>query len=139
LLDLLSLTPGLLRSLPTVPVPARGVRALFSMLGLLLPFDEEFYAASYPDLAEAKSSGAIPDLHKHFVEHGFIEGRFGSRPQVDEAFYLRLYPDVGAAIARGAVGSAYEHYLRSGAGEGRIANPAEQRDREIWQEIFGSL
>ena len=41
------------------------------------PFSQEFYLGQYPDLLKASASGRLPDPHRHFIEHGYFEGRFG--------------------------------------------------------------
>jgi hypothetical protein len=137
LLECLTLNPDMLQALPKVPVPARALRALISVLAADLPFDEDFYAATYPDLAAARDDGRIPDLHKHFVELGYLEGRLGAQPQVDEKFYRNMYPDVAAAIAKGTMKSALEHYVRAGAVEGRFASETHMRVCRRWEQILG--
>lgn len=105
-------------------VPAAVLRKLLETLAAAQPFDAAFYLERYPDLAEAHRSGRITDLHRHFVEVGYLEGRAGSLPAVDEAFYTRVYPDVAQAIARGDMPSAAEHFLRAGMAEGRVPTVA---------------
>src|SRR5580765_6492892 len=114
LLETLMLTPEMLRSLQKVPVPVAALRALLSLLIAGLPFDEEFYARTYPDLAAARGSGSIADLGKHFREHGYLEGRLGAPPAVDEEFYKETYPDVAMAISSGDIRSALDHYMMAG-------------------------
>ena len=100
------------------------------------PFDEAFYREANPDLDAAFQRGEIADLHEHFVEEGYLEGRVAAAPQVDEAFYLATYKDVRDAMRRGDVGSAREHYLRAGAAEGRLANPAQRPVADRWAAIL---
>jgi hypothetical protein len=102
-----------------------------------LPFDEEFYASTYPDLAAARDARSIADLRMHFLQHGYLEGRLGAEPDVDENFYKKTYPDVAIAISRGEVRSAVDHYVKAGAAEGRAANPMDLQARRIWLEILG--
>jgi hypothetical protein len=137
LLDALMITPEMMRSLPKVPVPVRALRALLSILVATLPFDEEFYATTYPDLAKARDAGSIADLRMHFLEHGYLEGRLGAKPQVDEDFYRETYPDVAKAIASRKMRSALEHYVTAGASEGRVANPGDLQARRVWLDILG--
>ena len=137
LLEALMLTPEMLGSLPKVPVPVPALRALLSLLSSALPFDEEFYARTYPDLAKARDSGSIADLRMHFQQHGYLEGRLGAEPPVDENFYKATYPDVAIGIAGGEMQSALDHYIRAGASEGRFANPADEQARRVWLEILG--
>ena len=137
LLATLTLTPDMLRALPKVPVPVPALRKLLGVVVAASPFDEDFYATAYPDLAKARDSGAIKDLRTHFVEHGYFEGRLGSKPHVDDKFYLRMYPDVALAIANGEVESAYDHYMRAGAAEGRFASRADMQVCKHWEQLLG--
>jgi len=100
------------------------------------PFSEEFYLRTYPDIAEAHAAGTIPDVHRHYIETGFFEGRLGSPPPVDEAFYTSYYKDVGQAVTRGEIISATEHYLRQGAAEGRIPNRQIKPEVDFWISIL---
>jgi hypothetical protein len=87
-------------------------------------FDEQWYLATYPDVAEAVEAGIYASGRQHFVEVGYFEGR---RPQefvVDEEWYLKTYPDVAEAIAKGEVESTHQHYNEHGYHEGRL--PAGQ-------------
>ena len=119
-----------------VTVPATAWRALLSILVSALPFDEEFYAATYPDIDEARRRGEIPDLRMHFVENGYFEGRLGSAPRVDEAFYLARYRDVALAIAAGQFDSAREHYIKVGAAEGRAASEHDLEALHVWINLL---
>ena len=64
LLDALMITPGKLRAFQKVPVPVPALRALLSLAIAALPFDEESYTGTYPDLADARDSGSVADLRK---------------------------------------------------------------------------
>jgi hypothetical protein len=100
------------------------------------PFDEAFYLTTYDDVAQAHGKGEIGDLHAHFVEAGFFEGRLGTDPEVDQAYYLATYPDVGRAIAAGQIGSASEHYIQRGAAEGRAPNAAGATAMSLWMAVL---
>jgi len=100
------------------------------------PFDEAFYLATYDDISQAHGQGAVGDLHTHFIEAGFIEGRMGAAPAVDAEFYLSSNPDVGRAIAAGQVGSAEEHYIQRGAAEGRAPTPATADTARHWMAVL---
>jgi hypothetical protein len=119
-----------------IAIDAPLARHLVTQLAAMVPFDESFYCRIYPELAAARDRGEIADLHRHFLESGFLEGRFGSDPGVDEAFYLSLYPDVRKAIDDGDVGSASEHFLRSGAAEGRAPNAAAAPEVIRWMAVL---
>jgi hypothetical protein len=137
LLQAMTLSPEMLRALPRVPVPVPALRALLRVLISALPFDEAFYAATYPDLAKARQSGAVADLRTHFLEHGYLEGRLGAKPDVDERFYREAYPDVVLAIAKGEFKSLLDHYIRAGVAEGRFANLADKQACAYWQDLLG--
>ncbi len=119
-----------------IAIDAKLLRALLQALVANAPFSEAFYTATYPDIAQAHVSGRIPDLHKHFIEAGFFEGRMGASPDVDETFYTTTYRDVGEAVQNGSVPSGQEHYLRSGAAEGRVPNPDTQTVIDTWMQAL---
>lgn len=119
-----------------VAVDPRLLWAILSAAATAAPFSAEFYKKTYPDLAEAHASGRLPDLHRHYVETGFFEGRLGACPDVDETFYLSRYPDVARAIARGAFASGRDHYVSTGAAEGRVPNPILQPAVDAWTALL---
>lgn len=119
-----------------IAIDAKLLRLILQNLVSLMPFSEPFYRATYADLDAAAESGQIPDLHLHYVQTGYFEGRMGAPPDVDEQFYLAHYPDVASAIARGDVASATEHYVRSGAAEGRIPCAALKPDIDAWMALL---
>lgn len=125
-----------LNSRSKIAVDARLLRTLLQSVIVHLPFSEEFYKNAYPDLAEAVSAGRITDLHRHYVETGYFEGRIGAPAQVDEAFYSTTYKDVAQAIQRGDVASGAEHYLRSGAAEGRVPSAQAKPEIDVWMGIL---
>jgi hypothetical protein len=101
-----------------------------------LPFDEAFYLTTYDDVAQAHGKGEIGDLHSHYIEAGFFEGRLGAGPAVDAEYYLNTYPDVGRAIAGGQIGSAGEHYIQRGAAEGRAPTPDLAAAVHNWMTVL---
>jgi len=119
-----------------VAIDAKLLRRILQCVAIHLPFSEEFYRGTYPDIAQAVAAGRIPDLHRHFVETGFFEGRLGAPPPVDEGFYRGLYKDVAAAIARGDVNSGAEHYVRSGAAEGRVPSADLKPEIDGWMSVL---
>jgi hypothetical protein len=120
-----------------VAVPAQLLKELIMIAASTLPFDLDFYLATYPDIREAHDAGRITDPRTHFIEEGYIEGRFGSKPCVDEEYYKATYPDIRAAIATGEVESALDHYMRAGAFEGRFANSESGANTKRWLAILG--
>ncbi len=126
-----------LNSRSKVAIDTRLLRALLQELAASLPFDPAFYLAQNDDIRAAHAAGQIPDLHRHFIEAGYLEGRFGAPANVDEVFYAKTYKDIGAAIKRGDIASGSDHYVRSGAAEGRIPNEARRAVIERWASILG--
>jgi hypothetical protein len=136
LLQALRVNRERLNSKSKIAIDAKLLRNLLQLVVLNMPFSAEFYAKTYPDLAEAHASGQIPDLHRHFIDSGFLEGRFGAPPPVDEAYYTALYRDVAIAVERGDVVSGAEHYMRSGAAEGRIPNAELKSTIDHWNGML---
>lgn len=133
----LQITHARLTSRTKIAIDTAILRALLQSAVAALPFDAAFYRARNPDIDAAFLAGKIADLHGHFIEAGYLEGRFGAAPQVDEAFYLNAYPDVGESIARGHSPSALEHYLRCGAAEGRVPRAELLADIDRWTAVLG--
>lgn len=125
-----------LQSKSKVAIDAKLLRTLIQGLVAAQPFSEAFYLETYPDVRQAAAAGDIADPHRHFVEVGFLEGRFGAPPPVDEPFYAGEYEDVAAAIARGDVTSGAEHYMRSGAAEGRLPNANLAAEVGRWMAVL---
>lgn len=82
-------------------------------------FDPEFYAAQYPDIARAVSSGneIVPSLLQHFITFGMSEGRLPIA-DFDSDFYMKTYSDLSAFS-----GTPIEHFMQHGIMEGRNPNP----------------
>jgi hypothetical protein len=139
LLESIGLTRERLNAGPRikVPVPASLLKELLLIAASNLPFDQEFYLENYPDIAKAIDHGRVSSARAHFIEEGFLEGRFGSKPQVDEGYYKNAYPDVAAAVNAGGIASALEHYMRAGAYEARIPNPVGGNSLARWMTILG--
>jgi hypothetical protein len=82
----MTLTPERLRSGTKAAVSMRVLRAILLVAIAKLPFDGQFYLATYPDIKDAYYGGRISDLHEHFIEQGYLEGRLGTMPEFDERF-----------------------------------------------------
>jgi hypothetical protein len=136
LLHALRISRERLASRSKVAIDTRVLRALLETLATQMPFDPEFYLEANPDVAKAHAAGQISDLHQHFAETGFFEGRFGAAPTVDEGFYTALYGDIDPAVRRGDLASATEHYIRAGAAEGRVPNAAIKSAIDRWAAIL---
>ena len=125
-----------LSSKSKIAIDARLLRLMLQTIAANLPFSEEFYMEQYPDLAEAYAAGKIPNLHQHFLDSGYLEGRTGCPPAVDEEYYLNAYKDVGKAVAAGDVVNGAEHYMRAGAAEGRVPNAATRQAIDTWAAVL---
>ncbi len=136
LLQSLRISRDRLNSRSKVAIDTRLLRTLLQSLVRQMPFDPHFYLAENADIATAHKSGQIVDLHQHYVESGFFEGRQGAAIVVDETYYAETYPDIGEAIRRGDVASAAEHYTRSGAAEGRMPSAQLRPEIERWTTIL---
>jgi hypothetical protein len=86
-------------------------------------FDEKWYLATYPDVADAVRTGAFKSGRHHFIEVGYFEGRRPGLFEVDEQWYCKTYPDVAESIDKGAIQSGQQHFNEHGYDEGRL--PAE--------------
>ncbi len=84
-------------------------------------FDEAYYLAANPDIAELVRQGAYASGFDHFCRHGHR----GVSPHwlFDDALYADLYEDMTLEIldAHGCYGR-YDHYLRSGQRERRMGH-----------------
>ena len=125
-----------LQSRSKVAVEAKILRALIQAAVHHAPFDPHFYLATYPDVAEAHRAGTVTDLHEHYIETGYFEGRVGAPGNVDEPFYAAEYPDVAKAVQDGLFSTGSEHYVRSGAAEGRLPNSEVRRDVDSWAQLL---
>jgi len=139
LLQSLRISRDRLSSRSKVAIDTRLLRALLQSLVRQMPFDPGFYIAENPDVAAAFKAGAITDLHRHFYESGYFEGRFGAPPPVDEKFYTSTYQDIGTAVRQGAIASGAEHYMRSGAAEGRLPCEAMRPHVEQWAALLSDV
>ncbi len=83
-------------------------------------FDSTWYAALYPDIVAAVSSGALTSTYEHFVRWGISENRSPTM-FYNQAEYLAYNPDVAAAAAAGQI-QPFEHYVQYGQFEGRTAS-----------------
>ena len=82
--------------------------------------DEEWYAATYPDIGGAIKDGIVCSAKQHFVDDGYFEGRLPFPIVVDEKWYLAENPDVAESVRSGIVISAQEHFDQDGYSEGRL-------------------
>ncbi|XKH59404.1 hypothetical protein LG290_12025 [Halomonas sediminis] len=84
-------------------------------------FNEEYYLAQNPDVAEAVANGTIQSGLSHWENMGFKENR-NPNENFNTAEYLEANPDVAAAVQDGM--NPLNHFLNLGAAEGRAPNAA---------------
>ena len=95
------------------------VVAIIRKLLVAVPMDEEWYLKTYPDVA-----AAIDSPKRHFIYHGYFEGRLPFEHEIDEEWYLKTYPDVAERCKdEGDIQSAKQHYSVHGYSEGRLPGP----------------
>jgi hypothetical protein len=82
----------------------------------LRAFDEAFYQAVNPDIADAVAAGHLPNGRHHYQMTGFDEGR--SAFALDRAWYCRTYPIAAIEIAQREFWDADQHFLEVGQARG---------------------
>jgi hypothetical protein len=88
-------------------------------------FDEAFYRAVNPDIAQAVAAGHLPSGRHHYETIGFDEGRSGFA--LDRAWYCRAYPIAAIEVAQGEFWDADQHYLEVGRARGYRRGDGERR------------
>lgn len=96
------------------------LKAFLSVLLRGVTFDEEWYLAQYPDIADAVAGGHFRSARDHFVEHGYWEGRHPGHVVVDEEWYANVNSDVAEGVALGEIRTCQEHFDQHGRQEGRL-------------------
>ena len=109
----------------TVNVNVDALRRVLRLFAQLQTFDVEFYAETYPDLEAARMAGVISDLHAHFINSGFLEGRLPSNPPFDPVWYSEHYPDLASVIPASDIAGLRNHFLTTGLVEGRVGTARE--------------
>lgn len=88
-------------------------------------FDEVFYLARYPDVAQSVGFSPNFDCVAHFMASGWREGR-DPHPEFSTVFYLEQYPDVAASGM-----NPFLHFIKCGRAEGRIGRPIERAGAHV--------
>lgn len=106
----------------TLTIDRRSLVALVRRLLEAVPFDEEWYCRTYPDVKAAIEKGDLPSGKAHYLHFGYFEGRLPGMSHFDPRTYCSLNPDIAAAFK----GPDWEkqvqsHYMRHGYREGRPA------------------
>ena len=61
------------------------LRAILEPMLARAPFDENWYLAAYPDVAEAVLKDRNLSAHSHFIWHGYFDGRAPGTPELTAA------------------------------------------------------
>jgi ELWxxDGT repeat protein len=85
-------------------------------------FDEAWYLAQNPDIANAVKNGILASGFAHFQASGETEGRAPSA-FFNPRYYLSTNPDVAAALNAGKLTSAFQHFRVAGQFEKRNPSP----------------
>jgi len=80
-------------------------------------FDEKYYLATNPDVADAIAKGSIKSAYDHFAQYGIDEGR--NPNSLFSLGYLSENPDVAQAVTSGQFKSGFAHFLQVGYKEQR--------------------
>ena len=116
----------------TVTVRTGALIQLLRELARQQLFDPEFYAENNPDIEAARLAGIVTDLHAHYIESGFLEGRLPFEPPFDPEFYVAHYPDLVDAIPPDDVAGLRNHFLSAGLAEGRAGTEASLAQTARW-------
>lgn len=97
-------------------------RLLELLRGILagVKVDEQWYLATYTDVASAVKKGEMQSAREHYIRAGYFENRLPRPIKVDESWYIEEYPDVLAAIRSGAFRNGQQHFEQDGFKEGRL-------------------
>lgn len=91
------------------------------MLDSSMLFDESFYLATNPDVAQAVTNGNFASGFDHFSRFGELERRDPSA-LFDTSYYLEENLDVAGAVERNEV-TAFDHFVQFGEKEERNPSP----------------
>jgi hypothetical protein len=113
----------------TLTVDREGFKAFIREVLRTMPFDEAWYLARYPDVAEAVAKGETT-ARDHYVEFGYYEGRLPGLEGFDAAAYCRAYPDLVHFLSHpGSMELASAHFVEHGYREGRQAPPKSETSK----------
>ena len=107
----------------TVSVNSEFLRHLMTEIARTHRFDAQFYLATYPDVEAAHIAGDITNLHQHYLQSGYFEGRLPHEPAFDPKWYFEHYPDLAGSYSADDKAGLHRHYLDTGMAEGRLGSP----------------
>ncbi len=86
------------------------------MLDINALYEDSYYLAENPDVAQAVAAGSFTGGFQHFVDFGQYEGR-DPGPLFDTQFYLELYPEVADIVGSSGT-SPIQDFIEYGQFEG---------------------
>lgn len=129
-------------------MPARGgfridttrgdMLAIVRSLLLLVPVDDTWYRAQYPDAAKAIEAGDYESAAQHFRLKGYEEGYWPFEIVIGEEAYLTQYPGLEASIKDGRLMSGIDHFQRNGYREGRRPAKILRSDNPFYRSVLRS-
>lgn len=115
------------------------MRCLLQEAVARVPFDEDDYMASNPDVATAIRRGEVSSAHDHYITDGYFEGREGAGSAFDEAWYLKQNSDVALAVKSGHWTSGWQHYREVGMYEWRSPMREAEAAVERWRVMLNPV
>ena len=91
----------------------------YASLDYSLVYDEEYYLAENPDVAQAFEGQGSDAVFSHFLQYGMAEGRV-SNSEFNVHYYKQANPDLAEAFGDD-LKKYYAHYIMYGHGENRRA------------------
>ncbi len=85
-------------------------------------FSEQYYLATYPDVAEAVAKGAFPNGYMHYLRKGVFELR-NPCSSINLQYYWDHHATVRRAVQTGRVRDAFTHALVAGLRQGLTLAP----------------
>lgn len=112
-----------------VAMPLAALKALLTLAAGATPLNDHVYAELNPDVS-------TDEARRHFVAHGYFEGRKTDWNVVDDVYYSARYPDVAQGLANGHFPSAQSHFDNNGAKELRVPRADMEAVVGFWQQAL---
>lgn len=112
-----------------VAMPMAALKALLTLAAGATPMNARLYANFNPDVS-------TDEARRHFVAHGYFEGRKTDWNVVDDVYYSARYPDVAQGLDNGHFPSAQSHFNNNGAKELRVPRADMEAVVGFWQQAL---
>ena len=104
----------------TLNISRTGFFQLVRQLIADVSVDEDFYLATYPDVAEGIRNGIVADAQDHYIRFGYVEGRLPHLEGFDPLRYREAYPDLTGREPSMTAEELVQHFVHHGHREGRV-------------------